>query len=72
MAELNQGTTARMLEEIDKIISSAQTLIATLEEVGASTDELRETLAQSVEQNLLECYGAPTLARYIVRETLEE
>ncbi len=71
MAELNQGTTARMRAENTEIISSAQTLIATLEEVGANTDELRVTLAQSVEQNLLECDGARTLARYIVRKTLE-
>ena len=70
MAEVKPGATAKMLQEIHEVISSAQSLIYTLEEVGADTDEFRESLADSIEKNLLECYGAPTLARYIVHNTL--
>lgn len=72
MAEARTGTTARMLDEIDEIVASAQMLVVTLEDAGADTDELREALVSTIEKNLLECYGAPTLARYIVRNAIEK
>ena len=72
MAEARTGTTARMLDEIDEIVASAQMLVVTLEDAGADTDELREALVGTIEKNLLECYGAPTLARYIVRNAIEK
>ena len=70
MAKPKPGATAKMLQEIQEIIASTQDLIATLEDVGADTDDLCETLADTVEKNLLESYGAPTLARYIVQNAL--
>lgn len=70
MAEIKPGATAEMLQGVHVTIASAQDLIATLQDVGADTDELVESLADSVEKNLVECYGAPTLARYIVQNAL--
>lgn len=65
---MEPGATAQLLEEVDGIVSKARNLLVTLEGSGADTDELRESLAFAIERNLLECYGAPTLARYIARE----